>query len=142
LLACDADELSIKVLGKWSNKLIDSGLAYLCTWGKDCERVHDIFDETVVGREVFDKEAIPPIITTWHADQSLEEALWFALNTTFPVPEYEETCKSLLIVAVKEAEWDEYLRLRLSDVNTFIEMVLQKDTTNNPRPTTNKSYVS
>jgi hypothetical protein len=128
--ACDAYQLRTETLSEWSDKLIDNGLVYLSVWGNDCERVHDIFDEALVSREEYNNGTISHIMTTWHADKSLEEALWFALNTTFPVEEYVETCKSLLIIAVKDAEWDKYLRLQLSDVNTFIEMVLQKDAAN------------
>ena len=28
-----------------ADELIKSGLAYLCTWGNDCEKIHDVVDE-------------------------------------------------------------------------------------------------
>ena len=49
--------------------------------GTDCERVHDIFEETYVG------DGTEPykfaLITTWHANDSFGEALWFFLNSAY-----------------------------------------------------------
>lgn len=56
-----------------------SGLAYLSTWGPECGRVHDIFDQAIIeqlGGEYPDGRVV---LTTWHSDEPLNEALWFSL---------------------------------------------------------------
>ena len=57
-------------------------------WGPDCERVHDIIDEEDIGPNP------PPtmdrvVMTTWHDDKSLAEAIWFVLHNSWPDESYE-----------------------------------------------------
>ena len=54
--------------------LLDEGAVFVSTFGRDCERVHDAIDEVIVTteRERGDDDAI---MTTWHASESLEEAI-------------------------------------------------------------------
>ena len=64
LLAWDAKEFSSKLISNLASRLADEGLAYLCTWGSDCERVHDVFDETLVERDI-DAGVKSLVMTTW-----------------------------------------------------------------------------
>src|SRR6266436_4790686 len=60
-----------------AKKLLSKGLACLCTWGPDCERVHDLFDVAARGiNSALSGDNV--IMTTWHSSESLEEALWFS----------------------------------------------------------------
>jgi hypothetical protein len=63
-------------------------------------------DETIVGREVFDAEKIHSIMATWHFEDTLDDALWFALFCSRPDYYYSESCNSNLIVVVKNKDWD------------------------------------
>jgi hypothetical protein len=78
-LASDASVVSPDVLvafGEWS---IGQGMFWLSTWGPDCERVHDIVDEVDVGEGAGTER--PVVMTTWHANDPLDEALflfWWA----------------------------------------------------------------
>lgn len=44
LLACDALGVSVDAVSDAIESLLERGMAYLCSWGPDCERVHDITD--------------------------------------------------------------------------------------------------
>jgi hypothetical protein len=55
-------------------------------------------------------------MSTGHAGESLDEALWFALNVTSPSEEYESTCGSFVAITVANAEWDAQVQRRLSDL--------------------------
>jgi hypothetical protein len=98
LLAWDASKFSVDVVGRLARKLLDSGAVYICVWGPDCERVHDIIDEEGVGPNP------PPIadrvvMTTWHANERLAEAIWYVLHC-YPDEAYATGCDSTLGVAI------------------------------------------
>ena len=112
----DASSVSTEEISEFCSHLIRLGCAYLCTWGPDCERVHDIMDETVVGDN-------PPdtyrgcLMTTWHAQDSLVEAVDFFLASTIPDEKFAPTgCAFGLAIAVGSAEWAKTIEreLRLS----------------------------
>src|SRR5687767_7300718 len=48
LLAWDARAASDAEIATLARKLLDAGAAYVCTWGPDCERVHDIIDAELI----------------------------------------------------------------------------------------------
>jgi hypothetical protein len=87
LCVIDASSIETHELSAFCSRLIDLGCAYYCTWGPDCERVHDIMDQQVIGEN-------PPatdigcLMTTWHAQESLAEAVDFFLTWTVPDEEY------------------------------------------------------
>jgi len=76
-----------------------------------CERVHDIIDEVVVNRNPGETDE-DVIMTTWHED----EAPWFALNSAFLVGAYEETCKTLVAIAVGSQDWGTRLQRSYLDL--------------------------
>ena len=58
---------------------MESGCLYVVAWGAECEVWHDTVDETSL--EMFDFADIPDdkfVMTTWHTDEPLAEAMWFA----------------------------------------------------------------
>ena len=73
----------VEVTQNWRNHicewLLGSGCLYVVAWGVECEVWHDTVDETNL--ETFDFGDIPDdkfVMTTWHTDEPLSEALWFA----------------------------------------------------------------
>jgi hypothetical protein len=86
-----------------ADELIKSGLVYLCTWGNDCERIHDIVDEEIVSLEIEQTRNVNDdnvIMTTWHNKESLKDALWFFLKNTMPTEKYYNECKSALVLII------------------------------------------
>jgi hypothetical protein len=105
LCAIDARSIPNAKLSAFCSHLIRLGCAYLCVWGPDCERVHDMMDEEGTGDD-------PPgtnigcLMTTWHANESLVEAVEFLLTGTVPDEEYSPAgCPYGLAVAVGSTEW-------------------------------------
>lgn len=78
-----------------------NGCVYVCTWGPDCERVHDQFDEEDFSLH----EEGPWIMSTWHAKEPLSEAIWFALNCTWPDEAFEDECKEVIGIAIANDSW-------------------------------------
>lgn len=62
-----------------SDWLVRAGCRYMMAWGKDCSAWDDSVDLAVL--EKFDFGEIPQddfVMTTWHADDTLDEAFWFS----------------------------------------------------------------
>lgn len=62
-----------------SEWLVQSGCLYAMAWGERCSSWDDSIDEANV--EAFAGEDIPDdsfVVTTWHADESLDEVFWFS----------------------------------------------------------------
>jgi hypothetical protein len=103
--AMDARGLSDEALQIFCSTLLRLGCAYLCTWGPDCKRVHDIMDRVVVGDD-------PPatyvgcVMTTWHAKDCLEDAIDYFLTCTYPDEDYAPNgCGAALIISVGSDDW-------------------------------------
>jgi hypothetical protein len=99
LLAWDADQASTQSITRLARSLLAAGAAYVCTWGRGCERVHDLFDEEIVSN-VMDEDTDSTIMTTWHDDETLVQAAWFALFVAFPTESFARTCRAVVGVTV------------------------------------------
>jgi hypothetical protein len=119
-LAADASRVDTEMLRRFAYWLLEEGCVYFCAWGPDCERLHDIFDS-----ECFEME--PVIMTTWHADDTLDDALWFFVYCAFPDDGYAETCGSALAIAIGHSDWDEHIRKRLTHLDTFNRDMLRNE---------------
>lgn len=115
-LAMDARAATEDEIAGMAQKLLAQGMAYLCAWGADSERVHDIFDGVRDDHRPSDGTVV---MTTWHADESLGDALWFALYTTLPDDAFADSCKSMLAVVVDNDELADEIAAALSDVDEF-----------------------
>lgn len=123
LVAWDARGVEATRIAQFARKLLDAGAVYVCTWGPDCERVHDIVDDEEIGPNP------PPavdrvVMTTWHANESLAEALWFVLHNSWPDEAYESGCASTLGVAIASAQWASEIRDAFSRPREFSAQVL------------------
>jgi hypothetical protein len=107
-VALDARSLDANKIAQLAGYLLEKGLVYLCAWGPDCERVHDIFDEVAVQRDPEQNE--PVIMTTWHSDETLQEALCFFVNSAFPDDAYERTCNEWIVSPIGHPEWGQIVR--------------------------------
>src|SRR4051794_6697969 len=89
LLAWDATAASDDAVLEMARRLLEAGCAYVCCWGPDCERVHDLIDQVDNERNA---GADRVVMTTWHGDEPLAAALWFLLNVAWPDPAFEDEC--------------------------------------------------
>jgi len=100
-----------------AKKLLSKGLACLCAWGPDCARVHDLFD--VAAREINDELSGDDVImTTWHSDESIEEALWFFIECEFVTGKFTQTCKDWIIAPISNSEWEQLIRGDTARINS------------------------
>lgn len=125
LVACDAGAYSAEELGTFAERLLEAGAVFICTSGPDCERLHDIFDEEIVGGDSEEPRFPISIMTTWHED-SLDEAIWFFLYTAFPDDEFWDTCRCALAISIGNPAWAASIRRALSDPSKFSRRVLNQ----------------
>jgi hypothetical protein len=95
---------------EWQNRvaewLLEKGCLYVVAWGIECEAWHDAVDWAHL--EAFDYGDIPDdkfVMTTWHANEPLGEALWFAAHcASHPEVELRETAIIHVAREPREAE--------------------------------------
>jgi hypothetical protein len=126
MLACDARGLPDVVIVKLAHSLIEQGMRYFCSWGGDCERVHDLFDSAIIKREPHETED-SVIMTMWLENESLDEALWQFLYVAFPANDYWEDCQAELIVVIGDRAWTQQIETRLSDLGGLNEDVVGEE---------------
>ena len=111
------------IVDKYSPKaseLIKSGLAYFCAWGNECEKIHDIFDEEIVSLEIeqtWETDDDNVIMTTWHKNESIKEALLFFLMNTSPTEKYYSECKSSLVLLIGNSVETDNIKFFLENQN-------------------------
>ena len=119
--AMDARNVTAEELGEFCARLISIGCAYLSTWGPDCERVHDVMDDVDLGSRPHETY-LGCLMTTWHAKDSLEDALHFFLYAADPDEEYAPNgCGLALAISVGSTDW-----------NIAIERYLKAETASDP----------
>ena len=111
LLACDATSMSVEEVSAVASTALHRGVACVCAWGPDCERVHDIIDEEYVGTGGAICEC--ELLTSWHAAESLDHALWYFIDVAMST---HGQATDWLAVSVGNLEWFERLRRRMADV--------------------------
>jgi hypothetical protein len=103
MLICDATQLSDNDLATLSRTLIEAGCACLCCWGQDFERVHDLFDNQWI-ENGFDSETSETITTTWHAHDSIDEFIEYAVWFTEPTRTYLKECMSVVAIVIDDVD--------------------------------------
>lgn len=112
-LALDATSIRDESLRRIARALIDRGMVYLCAWGGDCSRVHDMFDRE---RDPNEQEG-RTVMTTWHDDEPIDEALWYFANNAHPDDEFEADCSDWVAISVRNEDWEREIRAELVDKN-------------------------
>jgi len=123
LVLCDAHEVDAKAIGDFAESLLVQGAVYVCAWGPDCERVHDIFDEETVGGGPDIPRFSDGVMTTGHHDKGLDDALFYLLVCTYPDDEFFDTCRSALVISVGNTGWAERAREALTKPSEFVRKV-------------------
>lgn len=122
LVAWDARGASVEVVESLIAPLLRAGASYFVCWGPDCERVHDIVDELVCAPD--NDFGVPEdacIMTTWHSNQTLREALWFFLATAWPDEHYDATTRTALAITVGSDAWAAEIGEALDHPREFVD---------------------
>ena len=112
LLVWDSAEADDSEIETVVGSILRAGLAYVCVWGNDCERLHDFFDATIADPHASGAEALA-VVTTWHDGELLEEALWFATSCTRPADMFVKQCTACVLIVIGSRENESALRRAL-----------------------------
>ena len=112
LVAANTSHMSTEALSGFAVGALEHGMVYFCSWGVGCERFHDIVDEVVVyddiGPQRFSGSKPDDVImTTWHDDEPLEEALQFLANFAIPTEGFQPDSDFRLVICVGNPQWVE-----------------------------------
>ncbi len=125
LLAWDATDAPVATIAGLAEAVLRQGAVYVCCWGPDCERVHDIVDECDLERNPDDEDLW--VMTTWHADESLDDALWFALFTARPPAPLDRDCRALLALTIGRPDAAARIRQAFRDPKAFDDEVMARE---------------
>jgi hypothetical protein len=126
LLAWDARAVPAQVVSDLVESLLRAGASYFVCWGPDCERVHDIIDEVVSYPD--NDFGVPKdscIMTTWHASESLQEALYFFLVLSSPSEHYVDVTRAALAISVGSPGWAAEIEEALNHPQDFVKRASQ-----------------
>jgi len=100
-LAEDVDgALSHAELSRAADHFLRQGAVYVCAWGPRCAKHEDAFDWSAL-----ELELDPVIMTTSHADESVQDAFEFAVLVAEPAEQYRNACQSVVGVFVGNVNW-------------------------------------
>lgn len=105
LLLADGSSWPDAHLAEWAEGVLRAGAVYVCCWGPGAEFVEGAFDQAARALEQDTDRELPVVMTSSHESETLDQALWFAATATWPAEEYEETCRSLVVVSVGDPDW-------------------------------------
>jgi hypothetical protein len=69
--------------------------------------------------EGFDPAHDETLMTTWHNDESLAAAIWFAVFTAFPISAYFDECRSVVAICINCPKWAAEIRAAFADPKSF-----------------------
>jgi len=113
LLAWDAENVETDEIAAFVGTLLDQGAVYFCCWGQGCERTHDIVDEVVQLKEI-EKGTDSVIMTTWHDNEELTDALEFSLLSAEPDDDFSAGCNAVLAISIGSINWAAQTELYLA----------------------------
>jgi len=105
-VAIDANSFKIEDIGFFAEKMLLQGAVYICSWGPGCEMVHDCFDDVVV-RDNLGVSDQTVILTTWHENESIDDAVWFTARVAEPAGAYAKDSQTVLYVVIGNQSWVE-----------------------------------
>lgn len=120
-LALDGNEATDAEIKTIAFDLIGAGCAYICCWGPDCQRVHDLVDLEDLALH----PAGPWKMTTWQNDVHLAEALWFAINSAWPDAAFEATTHAVVGISFKNPEWADQIAEAFANPEGFSPAVFK-----------------
>jgi hypothetical protein len=109
-VAADTAHTTADQISAFAEAALGRGMVYFCAWGPGCDRFHDIVDEVVVGDELAERSFAPPtakdvVMTTWHARETLEEALDFFATCAVPTDGYAADSSYRVVMCVGNPQW-------------------------------------
>jgi hypothetical protein len=110
LLVLDASLIEDERISTSARLLLSRGLAGFSVWGPNCSRVHDLFD---LERDP-DETGQSVVVTTWHDDDPISEAVCYFDLCAYPAADFENDCSDWVAIAVGNQSWEEEIRRALA----------------------------
>jgi hypothetical protein len=123
--AFDAKHLTDDELLRFARQLLGQGCVYACSWGPEALRLHNAFDEAAINAELAGQPYVDEddvVMTTSDEDESLDDALWFAVFTAYPA--YGE---GAAVLAISEPTWAGEIESRLADAEQWSARLLEAE---------------
>ena len=109
--ALDAKGLTDVELREFARMLLDQGCVYTCSWGTDAKRVETAVDLVAMEAALAGQPYVEDVVmTTSHEDESLDEALWFAVFVAYP-----SDFEAQAVLVISEDKWAGEIESRLAD---------------------------
>jgi hypothetical protein len=102
LVAGDARGEAPEAIATIASQALAAGCVYACMWGPGCELVHDTFDAKF---NELEHSAGPVVMTTWHEDESLEQAFTFLMRDALPSDPWIASCRASLVAVIGNVHW-------------------------------------
>lgn len=119
-VAAEASQDAEVEIRRFAVEAVDAGCAYLCAWGEGCSFVHDMFDLASIDANRF-------VLSSWHSDEALSDALWFALCDAWPdEDEFPSAAAAAVVLAVEEL-WLAEVRRLVADPERLTRLALGDD---------------
>lgn len=126
LLAWDARDATADQVAAVATWLLNAGVTYVCVWGPGCERVHDVIDEESAHRAaILNKDAF--VMTTWHVDEQLPEAIYYALACAVPDEAHIHDCHATIGISIGAVDWGQQIREAFTDARGFMQQHLTRN---------------
>jgi hypothetical protein len=119
LVAWDSTAATADQITHFARRLLQAGAVVVCAWGPDCRRVHDLTDLAAESLQL--NTGSGSVMTSWFPDESLSEAIWFVLMSSWPDEAYEETCGSTIATVIGSPVWSAEIRSAFSEPGNFVD---------------------
>jgi hypothetical protein len=124
-VAANIGDVSTQAVSDFALSALSRGMVYFCSWGRDCERFHDIVDEVVAEDGVAERKFNGPtaddvVMTTWHEHESLEEALEFFATCAVPTDGLASGSGFRLVICVGNPDWEAAANRFLQSAKPFV----------------------
>jgi hypothetical protein len=118
-VAADVTSVAAESIAGFAHSALANGMVYFCAWGPGCERFHDLVDEVVAAddpcrRQSPDNKGQDTIMTTWHDDETLGEALDFFISCSLPTAGFEPGSNHWVAISTNP-EWVVTIHQRLME---------------------------
>ena len=109
-VAADTSQEPVGRISDFAIAALSTGVVYLCAWGNGCERFHDIVDECIADADLELRKFVRPndkdvVMTTWHSQETLEDALDFFASCAVPTNGFAEDSDFRIVACVGHPEW-------------------------------------
>ncbi len=125
LLIWDAAGIPPETVGRVADALLDAGGVAFDVWGTDCERVHDVLDESAAERDP-DPTVESVVLTSWHEHEPLAEAIFSFLEVT-PAGEAHDVRHGLAVVIGEDPARARCVEVALEDPAGWIRVLLDRE---------------